>query len=156
MNTKSHVDTSSKLVKTTDTDECVDKTTYQSAVGSLMYVSTGTRPNIIYAVSNVAKYCSNPSKQHWTAVKRIMRYLKKTKHYGLLYSSSDSDNTGDLDDRKSTSGYLFKLAGAAISWRSKKQSTVALSTAEAEYVALSSATQEALWLNQFIFGYLFW
>ena len=88
-----------------------------------------------------------------------MRYLKKTKHYGLLYSRSksekcfgysDSDYAGDLDDRKSTSGYLFKLAGAAISWRSKKQSTVALSTAEAEYVALSSATQEALWLNQLI------
>ena len=112
------VDTSSK---TTDTDECVGKTTYQSALGSLLYVSTGTRPDITYAVSNVAKYCSNPSKQHWTAVKRIIRYLKKTKHYGLLYSRSkskkclDSDYAGDLDDRKSTSGYLFKLAGAAIS-----------------------------------------
>ena len=138
------VDTSSKLIKTTVEDECVDQTIYQSAVGSLLYVSTGTRPDITYAVNNVAKYCSNP---HWTACYEISQE-DKTSHYGLMYSRSkseacigysDSDYAGDLDDRKSTSGYLFKLAGAVISWRSKKQPTVALSTAEAEYVALSSA-----------------
>ena len=92
-------------------------------------------------------------------MKRILRYLKGTTAHGLLYSSrstddlhsySDSDWAGDLDDRKSTSGYLFLLSGAPISWRSKKQSTVALSTAEAEYIALSYASQEAMWLRQLI------
>ena len=101
-------------------------------------------------MSNVAKYSAKPTKQHWMAVKRIFRYLKD---YGLFYSKdgsdecvdySDSDWAGDLDDRKSTSGYLFQISGAAISWRSKKQTCVALSTAEAEYIALASASQEAM------------
>ena len=107
---------------------------------------------MLLRVSNVAisTVLIHASKQHWTAVKRIMRYLKKTKHYGLLYSRSksdmcseysDSDYAGELDDRKSTSGHLFKLAGAAVSWTSKEQSTVSLSTAEAEYVALPYQVQ---------------
>ena len=95
----------------------------------------------------------NPTNQHWTAVKRILRYLNGTKELGLLYNSgemkdcvgySDADWAGDLDDRKSTSGYIFHTGGAAVSWKSKKQSSVALSTAEAEYMALASAAQEAL------------
>ena len=151
------VDSSMKLMKATDKDGCVDKKLYTSAVGSLLYLSTATRPDITYAVSNVAKYCAKPTKQHWLAVKRIMRYLKGTLNYCLLYSLdgsticvgfSDADWGGDLDDRKSTSGYLFTLSGAAISWRSKKQTCVALSTAEAEYIALASAAQEAIWLKQ--------
>ncbi len=86
-----------------------------------MYLSTGTRPDIAFAVSNVAKFSSNPTKQHWTAVKRILRYLKGTRNFGLLYTNgnvdefigySDSDWAGDLDDRKSTSGYV---CGAPIS-----------------------------------------
>ena len=90
-------------------------------------------------------------------MKRIMRYLKGTSNYGLVYSKdeqrecvgfSDANWGGDLDDQKSTSGYLFKLSGAAISWRSQKQTCVALSTAEAEYMALASAAQEAKWLQQ--------
>ena len=89
------------------------------------------------------------------AVKRVLRYVKGTLNYGLLYSKqgnskcvgySDADWAGDFTDRKSTSGYCFQLCGAAISWNSSKQSCVALSTAEAEYVALSSAAQEAAWL----------
>ena len=151
------VDSSMKLVKATEEDECVDQKLYQSAVGSLLYLSTATRPDITYAVSNMAKYSAKPTKQHWIAVKRIMRYLKGTLNYGLLYSKdgstecvgfSDADWGGDLDDRKSTSGYLFQLSGAAVSWRSKKQTCVALSTAEAEYMALASAAQEAMWLRQ--------
>ena len=90
-------------------------------------------------------------------MKRIMRYLKGTVKLGLLYSKdgsrkcigySDADWAGDIDDRKSTSGYLFQVSGAAVSWRSKKQSCVALSTAEAKYMALSSAAQEAAWMRQ--------
>ena len=93
--------------------------------------------------------------QHWTAIKRILRYLKGTSNFGLQYNFdspdcagySDADWAGDVGDRKSTSGYVFLLGGAAISWKSSKQSCVALSTAEAEYVALSAAAQEAIWLQ---------
>ncbi len=149
--------TGSKLAKATEKDELVDEQLYQSAVGSLQYLSTMTRPDITFAVSNIAKYCSKPTKEHWIAVKRIMRYLKGTHNYGLLYTKSnssryigfsDSDWAGDVDDRKSTSGYIFQVGGTSVSWKSRKQSCVALSTAEAEYVALSQAAQEAIWLRQ--------
>ena len=122
-----------------------------------MYLSVSTRPDITYSVSTLAKFTSNPNQQHWTALKRVLRYLKGTVNYGLMYSSktskecvgySDADWAGDLDDRKSTSGYLFQISGGAVTCRSKKQSCVALSTAEAEYMALSSTAQEAVWLRQ--------
>ena len=151
------VDSSSKLVKAMEEDEPFDQQQYQSAVGSLLYLSVATRPDITFAVSSVAKFSSNPTTRHWTAVKRIMRYLRGTTDLGLVYvpqssgecvGFSDSDWGGDLEDRKSTSGYIFQMAGGSISWRSKKQGVVALSTAEAEYVALASATQEALWIRQ--------
>ena len=153
------VDASAKLVKTGEDEETIDQLKYQSAVGSLLYLSMWTRPDITYAVGNAAKFCSNPSKEHWTAVKRIMRYLKGTIDYGLCYDRSspgecvrysDADWAGDLKDRKSTSGYLFQICGTAVSWRSKKQTCVALSTAEAEYMALASAAQEAIWLQHLV------
>lgn len=154
--TKTPVDVSLKLIKATEECDTIDSDLYQSAVGSLLYLSSWSRPDITFAVSNVARFCARPTQQHWIAVKRIMRYLQGTKAYGLLYSSdtescfgySDADWAGDVNDRKSTSGYLFKLGGAAITWRSKKQTCVALSTAEAEYAALTSAAQEATWLRQ--------
>ncbi len=153
------VDPSSKLVKATEDSELFNKEEYQSAVGSLLYLSSATRPDITFAVNNVAKFSANPTKEHWTAVKRIFRYLRGTVNYGLLYTEngspdcvgfSDADWAGDLNDRKSTSGYTFLMNGAAVSWRSKKQTCVALSTAEAEYIALSAAAQEALWMRQLL------
>ena len=150
-------DPNNKLLKATEKCEMADPVLYQSAVGSLLYLSNWTRPDITYAVSNVSRFCTNPTKQHWPAVKRIMRYLKGTPNHGLVYSKkdsktcvgySDADWAGDINDRKSTSGYLFKISGAPVSWRSKKQSCVALSSAEAEYMALSSAAQEAVWIRQ--------
>ena len=145
-----------KLSKKTETEEEYDRVRYQSAVGSLLYLSTRSRPDIAFAVGNAARYCAEPSQSHWSAVKRILRYLKGTADLGLLYERanpnlagySDADWAGDINDRKSTSGYVFMLSGSAISWRSKKQTSVALSTAEAEYIALSSAAQEAIWLRQ--------
>ena len=151
------VDTSTKLVKAVEDDVMFDKGVYQSAVGCLLYLSTGTRPDIAFAVGNVARFSANPTTRHWIGVKRILRYLKGTSDLGLRYSRngdedvvgySDSDWAGDLDDRKSVSGYMFKLCGAPISWRSKKQTSVALSTAEAEYIALAYASQEAIWLRR--------
>ncbi|KAF2344435.1 Reverse transcriptase RNA-dependent DNA polymerase, partial [Trinorchestia longiramus] len=112
-----------------------------------------TRNNV-----NVAKYCSEPLKNHWTGVKRLFRYMKGTSELGILYSNcsdkcigcSDADWAGDRSDRKSTSGYCFTLSNSVITWRSVKQSCAALSTAEAEYVALAGAAQEAIWLTQLL------
>ena len=103
-----------------------DKLPYASACGSLMYAMIATRPDIAFAVGVVSRYMSNPGKKHWEAVKGIMRYLKATKHMCICYGSqdlsvkgyTDSDYAGDLDKRRSTSGYVFTLAGGAVSWRS--------------------------------------
>ena len=142
-----------KLV--TNKGEPVNTEGYRSIVGGLLYLSTRTRPDIAFAVGAVARHCSSPGTEHWIAVKRIMRYLCRTKDFGIEYRHSstislvgysDADWAGDLDDRKSTSGYIFKLSGGAVSW-SQKQSSVALSTVEAKYMALSSASQECIWLR---------
>ena len=141
----------------TDEDVCVDQQLYQSAIGSLMYLSVSSRPDITYAVGNSARFSSKPTKEHWTALKRVLHYLKGTMKHGILYSQkgsgecvgySDADWAGDINDRKSTSGYVFQISGGAITWKSKKQGCVALSTSEAEYIALSSAVQESVWLRR--------
>ena len=131
---------------------------YQSAVGSLMYAMMGTRPDIAYAVSVVSRYAANPHDSHWTAVKRIFRYLRGTVSLKLVFRGplqplsgyTDSDYIGDPDTRRSTSGYTFNLGSAAISWSSKRQPTVALSTCEAEYVGQCNATKEAIWLERLL------
>jgi len=119
------------------------------------YISLGG--DITFAVSNVACFCSRPTAEHWTAVKRIFRYLKGTSQFNLLYvkgkneilsAYSDTDWAGDVNDRKSTSGYIFVLSGGAVSWKSRKQTCVALSTAESEYVALANTRQEVIWMRQ--------
>ena len=128
---------------------------YQNAVGSLMYLMVCTRPDLSFAVCKVSQKNKSPTNQDWQAVKRIFRYLQGTQHYELcyngrseanLYGYNDADFAGDPSDRKSTSGYVFILAGGAISWSSKKQASVATSTLEAEYIALAAAAKEALWL----------
>ena len=147
---------SAKLTAVLNDSEPVDQKLYQSAVGSLLYLSIATRPDITYAVSVVSRFSSSPKQCHWSAVKTIFRYLKGTNNLGLLFTDngsscvgySDADWAGDCSDRRSTSGYIFTMGAAAVSWKSKKQSSVALSTAEAEYMALASATQEAVWLNK--------
>ena len=154
------IDPGTRLKTASEAGECVDQHLYQSAVGSLMYLSVSTRPDITYAVSNLARFSVKPTTDHWNAVKRVMRYLRGTTSLGIIFSNrsselelvgySDADWGGDISDRKSTSGYLFKVSNGAISWRSKKQTCVALSTAEAEYIALSAAAQESLWLRQLL------
>ncbi|XP_064403839.1 uncharacterized protein LOC135349261 [Halichondria panicea] len=146
---KTPVNVNSKLVKASEESESADQGLYQSAVGSLLYLSSRTRPDI---VNSAARFCSNPTKEHRTAVKRIFRYLRGTTQFGLLhvlyakgeYSDligySDADWAGDCNDYKSTTGYMFQIGGTAVTWKSKKQSCVALSTAEA---ALASTAQEA-------------
>ena len=153
---------SQRLTPGNKDSERVDPQKYKSAVGSLLYLSTRTRPDIAYGVGLVARFASDPCKEHWVAVKIIFRYLKGTTNLGLLYSAgrpgdtetcvgfSDADWAGDTSDRKSTSGYIFLNVEGAVLWGSKKQTCVALSTAEAEYLALAQATQEATWLNSLL------
>lgn len=150
-------DTNVKLRKSDDVSQPVNPSIYQSMVGSLLYAAMATRPDSAKAVSVVSRFNANPNITHLTAVKRILRYLKGTLNLGLKYQRtetgtlvgySDADWAGDQDDRRSTTGNIFLLAGGAVSWLSKKQATVALSTAEAEYIALSQATQEGVWLRR--------
>ena len=151
------IDTGGKLTKATEDSKLFNQELCQSAIGSLLYLSTKTKPDIAYAVSNVARFCSKPTVEYWKSIKHIMRYLNGTRNYGLLYDKekvtdfigySDADWACDFDDHRPTSGCQFKLSGAAVSWRSKKQSCVVLSSAEVEYMALASAAQEALWMQR--------
>ena len=115
---------------------------YQSAMGSLMYAMLGTRPDLAYAVSVVSSYASNPTDTHWKAAKRIFRYIKGTLPLQLTYKGhlkplngyTDADWAGDHHTRRSTSGFVFNVGSGAISWSSKRQPTVALSSCEAEYM----------------------
>ena len=152
-------DVSVKLAMEDGVSNTVDPTAYQSIVGNLMYAATATRPDISFAVGVLSRFCSKPTMAHLTAAKRVLRYLKSTPGLalkfdkrvdGALIGYSDADWAGDLDDRHSTTGNLFIMAGGTISWTSKKQATVSLSTAEAEYIALSTATQEAIWLRRLL------
>ncbi len=129
------VDPGSHLVKATEDEKAVDQQSYQSLVGSLMYLATCTRPDIAYAVGTLSRFSSRPNQTHWVAAKRVLRYLKGTSNFGIIFRGdelgrcvaySDADWAGDREDRKSTSGYLFQIAGGPVSWRSKKQDTVAL------------------------------
>ena len=142
-----------------DDDVLTDKKIYQSAIGALLYLSTRTRPDISFAVSKLSRYCSKPNNAHWNAVKRIFRYLKGTINLGLNYvkqgvstciAYSDADWGGDKGSRKSTSGYCFFLGKGLISWRSNKQNCIALSSAESEYIGLSGASQEAVWIKKLL------
>ena len=130
--------------KTQEEEEDMSRVPYASAVGSLMYVMVCTRPDIAQAVGVLSRFMSKPGKEHLTAVKRVFRYLSGTSDYGLCYQERpglyrvldihgfvDADWAGDLDQRRSTSGYVFNLFGGAISWTSKKQFVVALSTTKA-------------------------
>jgi hypothetical protein len=123
-----------------------------------MYAMVCTRPDIAQAVGVVSRYLSNPGRDHWEAVKWILRYLRGSSKLCLCFGESkpvlegftDADWAGDLDSRKSTSGYLFTFAGGAVSWQSKLQKCVALSTTEAEYIAANEAGKEVIWLKNYL------
>ena len=148
----------SQCPKTEEEREYMSKVPYSNAVGSLMYAMVRTRPDISHAVGTVSRYMHNPGKEHWQVVKWILRYIQKTLDVGLIFKKydmvgqhvvgyCDSDYAGDLDKRRSTTGYVFTLAKAPVSWKSTLQSTVALSTMEAEYMAITEAVKEAIWLQ---------
>ena len=131
---------------------------YQSLIGSLMYLAVSTRPDIAYAVSALSQYNRNPGKTHWSAAKRVLRYLKGIRNHGLMFHKTGEDLVGfvdadwgsNADDRRSYTGFIFRIAGAAVTWEARKQRTVALSSAEAEYIALSDAAKETVYLRSFL------
>lgn len=118
-----------------------------------MYIVLGTRGDIAYAVSVASRYLTNPEPQHMKLVRRILRYLKGTKSIRLTYKGhlempkgfTDAGWAGCHDTRRSTAGYMFNIGSGAISWQSKRQSVVALSTCEAEFMGQTQATKEAVW-----------
>ena len=142
-----------------ETDAAAKDEPYRQAIGSLMYLMLGTRPDLAYAVGKLSRFCEDPQQKHWMAVKRVFRYIAGSKELGLKFDGhasldlvgySDADWAGDTKDRKSTSGFVFTLGGGPISWGSKKQTIVAVSTCEAEYISMSTASKEAVWLRRLV------
>lgn len=126
---------------------------YREAIGSLLYLSNVTRPDLAYSVNYLSRFMENPTIEHWKELKRIFKYLKGTYNYGLLYEKgsnlqiySDADFAGDLSERKSTSGFVITMSGAAVAWGSRRQNCTALSTAEAEFIAACEAIKELMWI----------
>jgi len=148
---------SSSCYMDADVDEKgVDQTKYRGLIGSLFYLTT-SRPDIMFVVCLCARFQANPKESHLKVAKRILKYLKGTTNVGLWYPShspihlirySDSDFAGCKLDRKSTSGTYHLLGSSLISWHKKKQACEALSTAEAEYIAVGSCCAQILWLKQ--------
>lgn len=138
--------------------ERIDETLYKQVIGSLMYITT-TRPDLQFVVSLMSRFMAKPTELHLQAAKRVLRYLKGTMDFGIWYKRggpgevlvyTDSDFTGDVDGRKSTSGYAFLLDGGAVAWSSKKQPIVTLSTTEAEYVAASACACQDVWFRRIL------
>src|SRR5579871_297104 len=153
------IDTSIKLTTLREHEKIMNAEEYRSIVGALNYVAMLTRPDIATAVGMVTRYMQKPRRLHWLTLKRIMKYLKGIVDYGLVFYQGDiandkitieaycdTDWASNLDDKKSTSGYIIKLGDTAISWKSNKQSYLALSTVEVEYVSASTVSKEIIWL----------
>ena len=126
-----------------------------------MYAQVYTRPDLAFVTGMLGRFQSNPGLDHWKAAKKVLRYMQGTKNFMLTYKKSDnlevigysdSDLAGCVDSKKSTSGYIFTLAGGAISWKSSKQTIVASSTMQAEFIACFEATGQAVWLKNFLPG----
>jgi hypothetical protein len=137
----------------TDPVDAAMRNKYQQVIGSLLYLMLGTRPDIAFAVTRMSQFAANPSKEHMDKALYIFRYLVGTQDYTLEYGRkqegfqafADADWGSDTSTRRSTSGFLVKLGGAAVSWTTKAQKTVALSSTEAEYMSLSDASRQLVW-----------
>jgi len=158
-NAKTKTTPISLATKLTKQGEPLDTSTYgySELIGSLLYLSVCTRPDIAQAVGALARYMSKPTTDHWTTARGVLKYLAGSVDRGITYGPMselegycDSDYAGDIDTRRSTTGYVFILNGGIISWSSRLQATVAVSTAEAEYMAAAQAVKEALWLRKLI------
>ena len=145
--------------KTDSEKEIMNDKPYRPILGSVMWGQLATRPDLLFSVSLLARFQSNPGIDHWNALMHVIGYIKNTLDYGLTYSRDsdlslvafvDADYGGCKDTRRSTSGYVFMMAGGAVTWSSKRQATVALSTVEAEYVAMSRCAQQMVWMQSWL------
>ena len=145
--------------KTDSEKRQMDDKPYRPILGSVMWGQLATRPDLSFAVSLLSRFQANPGIEHWKALMHVIGYVKNTIDYGLTYSRDgdisptafvDADYGGCRDTRRSTSGYVFTMAGGAVSWSSKRQATVALSTVEAEYVAMSRCAQQMVWMQNWL------
>ena len=145
----------------TTSREVVDATVYRQLVGSLMYL-VNTRSEICYVVNQLSQAMVKPTKLFWKASKHVLRYLRGTSEYGLWYRQTDEVNlhgftdvdwVGSPTDRKRTSGGIFSIGSTIVSWYSRKQRSVALSLAEAEYMEASQAACEAIWMRKILVGF---
>lgn len=140
-------------------DKCDPHSRYRSLIGCIMYIAVCTRPDIAHAASLLSQFNNSHSDTHWKAAKRVLRYLKGTMDYNIVFEKStvgvagyiDADWASNQVDRRSYTGYVFKIGNSAVSWESRKQRTVALSSTEAEYMALSEGAKEALFIRNFIY-----
>lgn len=156
------MDTTEKLMP--NTGKAVSQLEYSRVIGCLMYAMTCTRPDIAFAVGKLSRYTSNPSAQHWQAIQRVLKYLKRTMDYSLSYTGypsvlegyTDASWISNTEDNSSTSGWVFLLGGGAISWASKKQTCITSSTMESEFVALAAAGKEAEWLRNLLLEIPLW
>ena len=138
--------------------EPVNQEEYAKIIGSLIYAMNNTRPDIACAIGILSRFTSNPSSEHWKELSRVLRYLKYTMHYGLHYYCnnsvlecySDANWASDRTNSKSTSGWLFTIGGAIVAWSSKKQSCIALSSMESEFIAMSLASKDIIWMKNFM------
>ncbi|GJT68306.1 hypothetical protein Tco_1019786, partial [Tanacetum coccineum] len=144
--------------------QAVSQLKYSRVIGCLMYAMTCTRHDIAFVVGKLSRYSSNPSTQHWQVIQRVLKYLKKTMDYSLVYIGyplvlegyTDASWISNTKGNSSTSGWVFLLGGGAISWASKKQTCITSSTTESEFVALAAAGKEAEWLRNPILEILLW
>lgn len=151
---------SNKMSPTTPEEiEEMKNVPYREAVGKLLYLSIATRPDIAYAVSVLCRFTDNPGRAHWVAIKRVLRYLKYTQHYKLVYSptntgdlfvtNSDADLGGNVDNARSTAGFVISIGGGAVLWSSRLQRQVSLSSTEAEYTTAAATGCEIIWMREF-------
>ena len=144
---------------TTDERVRMSRVPYALAIGSIMYARMCTRPDVSYALRVTSRYQADPGESHWTTVKNILKYLKRTKDMFLVYGGedelrvkgyTDASYLTDSDDSRSQSGYVFVMNGGAVSWKSSKKEMVVASTTDAEYIAASEAAKEAVWIRNFL------
>ncbi|GJX70353.1 hypothetical protein Tco_0307524 [Tanacetum coccineum] len=154
--------TSEKLMP--NNGQAVSQLEYSRVIGCLMYAMTCTWPDIAFVMGKLSRYTSNPGTQHWQAIQRVLKYLKKTMDYRLTYIGypsvlegyTDASWISNIEDNSSISGWVFLLGGGAISWASKKQTCITGSTMESEFVALAAAGKKAEWLKNLLLEIPLW
>ena len=146
------------LSKTKSDEQLADQHRYQKLIGHIIWLASRTRFDVQYLAGQLGQHCATPAVRHWNAALRLIRYLKGTEDYAITYQAGenntvklqgycDADYAGDIDDRRSISGHIFFLGGGPVSWSSTKQRCVSTSTAESEYIALTDAAKQAVWIR---------